>query len=118
MLNLKIIYFGEKRLGRSVDPRKYRIIPTCALVIVLVIALLSLIYEVYIWIAASNLPIIEVGDTTYHKGEEGYVLAMARLKSILTGFLWTSGVVTLLFSTWLFLRIRKSRVKSTTHYGT
>ncbi len=118
MLNLKIIFFGEKRLGRSVDPLNYYIVPTYIIVIIMVIAFLSLIYGVYIWIASNNLPIIEVGNTTYHKGDEEYILAMARLKSILTCFLWISGVVMLLFSTWLFFRIRRIRVKSTTHSGT
>jgi asparagine N-glycosylation enzyme membrane subunit Stt3 len=107
MLNLKILYFGEKRLGRSVNPKKYRIIPTYFIVIILVIALLSLLFEAYIWISSSNLPVIEVGNTTYHRGEEGYTLAMARLKSILTGLFWTSGIISLLFGTWLFFRVRK-----------
>lgn len=107
MLNLKILYFGEKRLGKNVDPEKYRIIPTYFIVIILVIALLSLLFEVYIWMSASNLPFIEVGNTTYYKGEEGYDLSMARLKSILTGLLWTSGLVALIFGAWLFLRVRR-----------
>ena len=106
MLDLKILYSGEKRLGRNVDPQKYRIIPTYFIVIILVIALLSLLFEVYIWISSSNLPMIEVGNTTYYKGEEGYTLSMARLKSILTGLLWTSGLISLLFGTWLFFRLR------------
>jgi hypothetical protein len=107
MLNLKILYFGEKKLGRKVDPLKYRIIPTYFIVIILVMALLSLLFEIYIWISAGNLSLIEVGTTTYYRGEEGYALAMARLKSILSGLLWTSGVVALIFGSWLFLRLRK-----------
>jgi hypothetical protein len=107
MLNLKILFFGEKRLGRNVDPQKYRIIPTYFIVIILVIALLSLFFEMYIWMSSGNLPMIEVGNTTYYKGEEGYTQSLARLKSILTGLLWTSGLISLLFGTWLIFRLKR-----------
>ena len=107
MLDLKILFSGEKRVGRNVDPKKYRIIPTYFIVIILVIALLSLLFEIYIWISSGHLPMIEVGSTTYYKGEEGYDLSLARLKSILTGLLWTSGLISLLFGGWLFFRLRK-----------
>ena len=107
MLDLKILYTGEKKVGKNVDPKKYRIIPTYFIVIILVIALLSLLFEIYIWISSSNLPMIEVGNATYYKGEEGYALSMTRLKSILTGLLWTSGLISLIFGTWLFFRLRR-----------
>jgi hypothetical protein len=108
MLNLKILYFGQKRLGRDVDPKTFRIVPTPLIVLALAFGLVTLGYEVYLWTRLDDLPLIEVGDAIYYRGEEGYDLALARLKSILSGLLWISGLFSLFLGVSLFFRCRRA----------
>ena len=82
-------------------------IPTHILVILLVLATLSLLFEAFTFFNISNYESITINGSSYSKSDPGYQVALSEIKNIIVTSISVSAVITGLVGYFTYKRTKQ-----------